>query len=82
MSEEEENTNKFETSDRTHEEMLKKYLEYYELWDLWVQRRSVRTYHKAQRVSKQLYQLMRAHNKALSIDFYREKRPNLRKKKI
>jgi hypothetical protein len=75
------NLKKYETSDKSHEEMLKKYVEYYYLWDLWVQRRSVRTYYAAQRVSKELYQLMRNHNRVLSKDFYKYNRPNLKKNK-
>lgn len=74
-----EHPNQYEESDQTHEEMLLKYIEYYNLWDKWVEKRTVRSYYAAQRVSRELYQLMKAHNKALSKDFYKYKRPNLRK---
>ena len=74
-----EHPNQYEKSDQSHEEMLLKYLEYYTLWDKWVEKRTVRSYYAAQRVSRELFHLMKAHNKALSEDFYKYKRPNLRK---
>lgn len=79
MSNDDEKSNPFAASDQTHEDMLKKYLEYYQLWDNWVQKRSVRSYYRAQRVSRELFHLMKAHNKTLSTDFYRVKRPNVNK---
>lgn len=72
---------KFQNSDKTHEEMLKKYIEYYRLWDLWALRRSVRTYFAAQKASKQLSRLMKKHNKEFAKDFYTFKQPNYNKKK-
>jgi hypothetical protein len=72
----EQKPDQFKHSDQTHEEMLLKYIEYYNLWDAWAERRSVRTYYAVQRVSKELYQLMKEHNKSLTRDFYRYKRPN------
>ena len=72
-SEEEENINPYAISDQLHEDMLKTYIEYYEHWDVWVQRRSYRTYFKVQKAAKELHRIMKAHNRAMTTEFYREK---------
>lgn len=69
----------FVDSDKSHEEMLRKYLEYYNHWDEWHRRRSKRTYFNTQRTAKQLLRLVKKHNKTLARDFYRVKLPYLRK---
>jgi hypothetical protein len=65
----------FEESDQTHEDMLVAYVEYYNIWDSWVQKRSVRDYYKMQRAAKKLHVIMKTHHKALVKDFYSRTRP-------
>jgi hypothetical protein len=65
----------YDESNRLHEEMLLKYIEYYSHWDKWVERRSVRTYYAIHKASRELYNLMKAHNRALTKDFYKYRKP-------
>ena len=81
MSNNEEDTNPYEISDQLHEDMLKQYIEYYNHWDNWVQRRSFRTYYKTQKAAKELHRIMKAHNRALTKDFYKVKQLNSTLKK-